>query len=295
MSETRVVNNILLTALAPIVWGSTYIITTEVLPPDTPLLASTIRALPAGLLLLLICRTVPKGIWWLRISILGLLNIGAFFYFLFVTAGYLPGGTAALIMSCQPIIVILLSACLLKTVLTIKHITSTILGIIGIGLLVLNSATSLNWQGVIAGLAGCSCMALGVVLTKYWNRPTHLSLLSFTGWQLTLGGLMLLPVAILIEGLPQQISMINILGYGYLCMIGAVFSYIIWFRGIEKLSVITISFLGFLSPVSACVLGYFFLEQTFSLLQFVGACSIIISVWISIPRGQIEKSDNSIN
>ncbi|WFQ80627.1 EamA family transporter [Xenorhabdus sp. SF857] len=294
MSEIRSIQNILLTALAPIVWGSTYIITTEVLPPNMPLLASTIRALPAGILLLLICRTMPKGIWWLRIMILSLLNIGAFFYFLFVAAEYLPGGTASLIVACQPIMVILLSTYILKTSLTIKHIISAILGIIGIGLLVLNSTTSLNWQGVIAGFAGCSCMALGVVLTKYWNRPTNLSLLSFTGWQLTLGGLMLLPVAISIEGLPQHLTVTNILGYSYLCMVGAVFSYIIWFRGIEKLPVVTISFLGFLSSLSACILGYFFLKQTFSLLQMFGACTIIIAVWLSIPRDQTKKSDNSI-
>ncbi|WP_319925231.1 hypothetical protein [Xenorhabdus littoralis] len=82
MSETRIIPNILLTALAPIVWGSTYIITTEVLPPDMPLLASTIRALPAGILLLLICRTSPKGIWLFRIMVLGLLNIGAVFSYI---------------------------------------------------------------------------------------------------------------------------------------------------------------------------------------------------------------------
>ncbi|MBD2796813.1 EamA family transporter [Xenorhabdus sp. 18] len=287
MSEIRFIRNILLTALAPIVWGSTYIITTEVLPPNMPLLASTIRALPAGILLLLICRTAPKGIWWLRIMVLGLLNIGAFFYFLFVAAGYLPGGTASLIVACQPIIVILLSTCILKTSLTIKHIISAILGIIGISLLVLNSTTHLNWQGVIAGLAGCSCMALGVVLTKYWHRPPHLSLLSFTGWQLTFGGLILLPVAIYMEGLPQHLTVTNVLGYSYLCLVGAVFSYIIWFRGIEKLPVVTISFLGFLSALSACILGYLFLKQTFSLLQLFGACTIIIAVWLSIPRNQI--------
>ncbi|CDG17848.1 EamA family transporter [Xenorhabdus doucetiae] len=287
MSEIRFIRNILLTALAPIVWGSTYIITTEILPPNMPLLASTIRALPAGILLLLICRTAPKGIWWLRIMVLGLLNIGAFFYFLFVAAGYLPGGTASLIVACQPIIVILLSTCLLKTSLTIKHTISAILGIIGISLLVLNSTTHLNWQGVIAGLAGCGCMSLGVVLTKYWHRPTNLSLLSFTGWQLTFGGLMLLPVAIYMEGLPQHLTVTNILSYSYLCLVGAVFSYIIWFRGIEKLPVVTISFLGFLSALSACILGYLFLKQTFSLLQLLGACTIIIAVWLSIPRNQI--------
>ncbi|MDE9541866.1 EamA family transporter [Xenorhabdus bovienii] len=293
MQETRILSNILLTTLAPIVWGSTYIVATEILPPNMPLLASTVRALPAGILLLLICRTVPKGVWWLRLTVLGLLNIAAFFYFLFVAAGYLPGGMASLIMSCQPVIVIFLSAYLLRTSLTRKHFFSAMLGIIGITLLVMNSATSLNWQGVIAGFAGCSCMALGIVLTKYWNRPVNLSLLSFTGWQLTLGGLMLLPIAIYTEGVPQQLTPTNIIGYGYLCLIGAVFSYIIWFRGIEKLPVVSISFLGFLSALSACVLGFIFLKQTFSLLQFFGACTIIVSVWLSIPRNQTQKSNNS--
>ncbi len=33
MQETRILSNILLTALAPIVWGSTYIVATEILSP----------------------------------------------------------------------------------------------------------------------------------------------------------------------------------------------------------------------------------------------------------------------
>ncbi|BET96859.1 hypothetical protein TCT1_17800 [Xenorhabdus sp. TCT-1] len=103
---------------------------------------------------------------------------------------------------------------------------------------------------------------------------------------------MLLPIAISIEGLPQHLTVTNILGYGYLCIIGAVFSYIIWFRGIEMLPVVTISFLGFLSALSACILGYLFLNQTFSLPQTFGACTIIVAVWLSIPRNQIEKTNN---
>lgn len=40
-----------MTALAPLVWGTTYLTTTELLPPGRPLLAAALRALPAGLLL----------------------------------------------------------------------------------------------------------------------------------------------------------------------------------------------------------------------------------------------------
>lgn len=47
------------------------------IPPDRPLLASTVRALPAGLVLLLMTRVLPRGIWWVRATVLGVLNIGA--------------------------------------------------------------------------------------------------------------------------------------------------------------------------------------------------------------------------
>ena len=58
MSSNRVVADSALTALAPAIWGSTYLVTTEFLPPDRPLLAGMIRALPAGLYL---CRMEAGG------------------------------------------------------------------------------------------------------------------------------------------------------------------------------------------------------------------------------------------
>ena len=67
------------TAIAPMAWGTTYAVTTELLPADRPLLAGALRAAPAGLLLLAVTRQLPRGSWWWRASILGTLNIGAFF------------------------------------------------------------------------------------------------------------------------------------------------------------------------------------------------------------------------
>lgn len=99
MSKIGLLLLLLTTALAPIIWGSTYIVTSEFLPPNSPLMAALIRALPAGILLIIITRTLPKGHWWWRIAILGFLNIGFFFYCLFYAATYLPGGMAALVMS----------------------------------------------------------------------------------------------------------------------------------------------------------------------------------------------------
>lgn len=84
-----------LTALAPVTWGATYLVTTQFLPPDRPLLSGAIRALPMGLVALAITRTLPRGAWWWRAAVLGTLNIGAFVALLFVAAYRLPGVVAA--------------------------------------------------------------------------------------------------------------------------------------------------------------------------------------------------------
>ena len=54
--------DILLTALAPMSWGTTYFVATEFLPAGHPLLVASMRSLPIGLLLTIGLRKLPKGI-----------------------------------------------------------------------------------------------------------------------------------------------------------------------------------------------------------------------------------------
>ncbi|MCG3862884.1 MULTISPECIES: EamA family transporter [unclassified Photobacterium] len=283
MNKVQQIKTIALTAIAPIVWGSTYIVTTEALPPDSPLIASTIRSLPAGVILVLISRAWPTGLWWLRMAVLGFLNIGLFF-----AATYLPGGTASMVMSIQPVIVMIMSWYLLSTRFSSQQLIASGLGILGVGLLVLNSSAKLNIEGMLTAILGTLSMALGVVLTKKWGRPTGMTMLGFTGWQLLFGGIILLPVSLWQEGVPTQLTSINYLGYGYLSLIGAILGYFLWFRGIEKLPPVTVSFLGFLSSVSACFLGYLILNQTLTWPQLLGALAILFSIMLATPRSSAQ-------
>ncbi|EMC0407472.1 EamA family transporter [Vibrio fluvialis] len=288
MNRIQQIKTIALTAIAPIVWGSTYIVTTEALPPESPLIASTIRSLPAGVLLVLISRAWPTGLWWLRIAVLGFLNIGLFFYCLFFAATYLPGGMASMVMSIQPVIVMIMSWYLLSASFSSQQLVASGLGILGVGLLVLNSSAELNIEGMLTAILGTLSMALGVVLTKKWGRPTGMTMLGFTGWQLLFGGIILLPVSLWLEGIPTQLTSINYLGYGYLSLIGAILGYFLWFRGIEKLPPVTVSFLGFLSSISACFLGYLILNQTLTWPQLLGALAILFSIVLATPRSSAQ-------
>ncbi|MGC5343958.1 EamA family transporter [Streptomyces sp. DT24] len=289
MKSNRVATDSALTALAPLIWGSTYVVTTELLPPDRPLLASVVRALPAGLVLMAVGRTLPRGMWWWRALVLGVLNIGAFFYLLFVAAYHLPGGVAALVMSVQPMIVLFLSALLLKDKIKPVHVVASVFGVVGVGLLVLRPQAELDAVGVGAGLLGAVSMASGIVLTKKWGRPEGVGLLTFTGWQLTVGGLVLLPVTLIGEGLPGSVNGHNLIGFAYLGLIGALFAYAIWFRGVERLPALAVSFLSFASPLAATVLGYLVLDQSLTALQFVGAAAVITAVVLAQPRQKRPK------
>ena len=107
--------DILLTAIAPAIWGSTYFVTVAFLPDGYPLTVSLLRALPAGLLLLLFVRRLPAAGWYGRIFLLGALNFTIFWTLLFVSAYRLPGGVAATVASVQPLIVIFFARAALGT------------------------------------------------------------------------------------------------------------------------------------------------------------------------------------
>ncbi len=202
---------LLTTAIAPLAWGTTYLVTTELLPAGRPLLAGLLRALPAGIALAAITRSRPQGTWWFKAALLGILNIGGFFALLFLAAFRLPGGVAGTLGAIQPLLAGALAAALLGERMRQKLLFAGILGVTGVGLLVLGAEARLDAIGVFAGLGGAAAMAMGVVLTKRWGRPT--SLLAFTSWQLIAGGLFLLPLALMVEGVPQNISTANIAGF----------------------------------------------------------------------------------
>ena len=267
------------TAITPIVWGTTYYTTTQFLPDGRPLLAGTLRALPAGLLLAAIARHRPQGAWWWKSTALGVLNIGAFFPLLFLAAYRLPGGVAASVGAIQPLIAAALAAVLLGERFSIVNLLTGLMGIVGVALLVLRNEVPLDALGVVAALGGAVSMACGVVMTKKWGRPVPL--LAFTSWQLVAGGFVMLPVTLAVEGVPGELTARNIAGYLWLSIIGCAVAYSIWFRGIGKLPVAASSVLALISPVVAAVIGYVALDQTLTALQLLGVGVILASVTVT--------------
>jgi probable blue pigment (indigoidine) exporter len=150
------IRNTAASAFAPTVWGTTYLITSELLPAGRPLTAAVLRSLPAGLVLLVITRRLPRGVWLWRSVVLGALNIGVFLALLFVAAYRLPGGVAATITSMQPLLVTLLAWRLLSERLSARAIVLALAGIAGVALL--------GW--IVLGQRLTPLQALGAVVHK---------------------------------------------------------------------------------------------------------------------------------
>lgn len=270
--------NLLITALTPVIWSTTYYVTTEFLPADRPLLAGFIRAFPAGVILLAWFRVLPTGQWWWKATVLGVLNIGAFFAFLFWAAFLLPGGVAAVITNTAPLWVIALSPLVLGTRVRGLQILATLVAVAGVAALVVSPGVELGAQGVVVGLAGALCMALGVVLAKRFGRPEGVPGLAVTGWQLTFGGLVLLPFLLLIEGIPEQVSGTNLVAFVYMFTINGAVAYGLWFRGIALLDAVSVAMLGILSPVSATLIGVVLNDEVLSPLQWGGGATVVIAL-----------------
>ncbi|MGW7262957.1 EamA family transporter [Streptomyces sp. NPDC054842] len=261
---------VLLTALAPVSWGSTYAVTTEFLPADRPLFTGLMRALPAGLLLLALARVLPRGAWWGKSVVLGALNIGAFFPLLFLSAYRLPGGMAAVVGSVGPLFVAGLATLLLGERPSVRTLLTGIAAALGVSLVVLQAAGALDLLGVLAALASTASMSTGTVLTKRWGRPEGVGPLALTAWQLTAGGLLIAPVALLAEGAPPALDGRAAGGYLYLALANTAVAYWLWFRGIGRLSATQVTFLGPLSPLTAAVIGWAALGQALTPLQLAG-------------------------
>jgi probable blue pigment (indigoidine) exporter len=280
------------TALAPLVWGTSYLTTTQFLPEHRPVLAATARALPAGLLLLALGRRLPHGAWWLKAAILGGLNIGAFFALLFVTAARLPGGVAAVLTASQTLLVAVLAGPVLGQRVPRVHALAVVAGLAGIALIVVTPQARLDAVGVLAGAGAAVATAVGIVLTRRWGRPVDV--VTFTGWQLLAGGFVLLPLLPL-EGLPTSpLTLANWAGLAWLALPGGAFAYLLWFDGIANLRAVAVSSLALLAPVTAAVLGWLVLGQHLGVTQLLGGAVTLAAVLtLQLPPRPPRTEDRS--
>ncbi len=276
----------LVAAIAPIAWGSTYVVTAQLLPPESPLWGSVLRALPAGLLLLALParetgRRLPRGAWWWRSAVLGVLNVGAFFILIYLAAQLLPSSLAAMLMATSPAVMMLLAWPLLRERPHVLSLIGAALGFAGVALMLATGTAAANPGGVVASLAAMTMSSVGFVLTKRWGGGVPL--LSLTAWQLTAGGLAIVPVALVIEGLPPALTGTELLGFAYVTLVATAVAYVAWFSALRHLGAGAVGLMGLLNPVTGVVLGAAIAGEAFTPLQLLGMALVLLGITLGQP------------
>jgi probable blue pigment (indigoidine) exporter len=261
-----------LTLLAPISWGTGYVTITQLLPHGRPLLVASMRVVPAGIVLVIAgsvaSRWRPRGHDWWRTATLAVFNFGVFFPLLVAAVYRLPGGVAGAVGGLQPLLVAGLSWMIVGRRPSGRELAVGCVAAVGVGLVVLRPDAHLDPVGLLAALGANVSFAVGVVLTKRFPAPSNR--LAATGWQLLMGGALLVPLTIVVEGAPPALTGRNLAGFAYLSLITTALAFVLWFNGIRRLPVSGPPLLGLAAPITGAVLGWIVLGQSLSPLQLTG-------------------------
>jgi probable blue pigment (indigoidine) exporter len=266
-------------ALAMILWGFTYVLSTTLLPQN-PMLVGAVRALGGAFVLLLLSRELPVAGWWNKLIVLGTLNAGLFFGLLFVAAMRLPGGAAAIFQAMGPLFVILLGWGMLGVRPTWLKIASVLIGVAGVVLVVLKGNAAVDLIGIAAALGSALSIALGAVLMNKWGKPP-MPMLAFTGWQLLIAGVELSVMAALAQDMPAAISFANVLGFVIMALLLTALPFMLWFKAIAKAGAVVVAPFVLLVPITAFVLDALIKGFVPTTSQVIGAGIVIAGLLLS--------------
>ncbi|MYM59314.1 EamA family transporter [Vibrio sp. OCN044] len=266
--------NILLAMIPAFFWGTTYAVTQYTLADWPPLLLGALRALPAGLLLLALKPSLPKGEDLPSLLKLGLINIAAFFCLIFIMAQSLPSAISGVGMVSVPVFAMLYHWLVHKHRPTFIQALSGAILVMLAWLLFSPSQISLDPLGLLAMLCAIMCIVVGSTITKSLGNRIHWW--TVLTWQMILGGCLLSVIAILdASSSPDRYSaVINHFsirnGAGLLWVIGlnTALGYGMYVWLLQRMTVVDFTFGGIANPVAGIISGLILLGESFTSFQY---------------------------
>lgn len=272
---------VLITAVAPVAWGSTYYVTRQFLPPDAPIWGAAARALPAGIVLLVIARALPVGASWWRSAVLGLLNVGGFFCLVYIAAQRLPSSVASIVMAAAPLAMVAMAWALNGDRPKARSLLASLIGITGVVLVVEGGSGRLDAAGLAASATGMLSSSLGFVLSRRWAGSPSVPVVASTAWQMLAGGVGLVIAAAVVEGSPPSVEASGAAAYAYVSMIATALAFVCWFHGLARLDVATVGVIGLLNPVTGVLLGTALASEVLAFVQVAGMAVVLGAVALS--------------
>jgi probable blue pigment (indigoidine) exporter len=283
---------ILLTGLTfSILWASASIAGKFGLRSAEPLVLFTSRFLLAGFILLMIARFVrkernPEGQEWKHLFIYGLFNTTLYLGIFIIALQFITAGITALAIALNPILISIMSSIIMKRRTLYHEWTSIALGMAGVALasypLLANEEIS---------YAGMALLILSMLTYSYgsvyyssvtWTLPRMV----INGWQVLIGGLILLPFTVIFYKGENKFDLNFGLSLFWLIVPVSILSVQLWLR-LLKTDAVKASLWLFLCPVFGISFSTWLLDEPFTWYTIVGALLVLGALWIG-QRGKLK-------
>lgn len=205
---------------------------------------------------------VPRGQWH-RLVAISLVNMTGWNILAIYGISLMASGRAAILGYTMPAWSVLLSTWVLKEPFTRRRALGVSLGLGGMVVLLGREILAVGRSplGALCMIAAAACWAMGTVMMKRW--PVSLPTSSFTGWQMLIGVIPILVIALSYESgtfNPWALSLVPMLGLFYNILVAFNFCYWAWTKialvapvGVSSLAIMMIPVVGVFS--SALLLG----------------------------------------
>ncbi|MFN2227728.1 MAG: DMT family transporter [Anaerolineae bacterium] len=278
--------NLLLLLILGTIWGSSYLfikVTVAEVPPLTLVAGRlTLAAVILWAVMVASRQAMPR-----RRSLWGAYTVMGFFSgtlpYVLISWGeqYISSGLAALLQATMPIFTVLMAHFAIREErLTVASVLGVAVGFAGVAVLMLPDLR----QGLHASLWGqaaivaSSASYAGAAVYARLRLRGQSPMASTTG-QLTMGAVLTLPLALLIDR-PFHLSPSPQAWWAWLGLIllGTVIAYIIYYAIIERTSATFVSMVTYVIPVNGLLLGALVLNEALTLNVLVSAALILAGV-----------------
>ena len=271
------------------IWGGSFMGAKLALTSFGPMTVALLRLTLASVVLLIIAlasgrkfpgfSTSADRRIWVHIAIMGLITNAVPFSLLNWGQLYVSSGFAGVTMAVVPLLVLPLSHFILKSnEMAPQRVIGFIIGFIGIIVLIgptqLITSTGANLEPVarIACISAALCYGLGAINTRLCP-PVSIMVYSTGG--LVVGTLFLLPIALLIEGVPQWPETTALIATIYLGLFPTALATILLVGIINSAGPAFMSMVNYQVPLWAIAFGIIFLGEKVP-TSFIAALGLIM-------------------
>lgn len=273
--------------LFAVLWASASVATKFGVQSVHPLILANVRFFIAGGGMLLFAYGIqrvqhawPTGVEWRQLTIFALLNTTIYLGAFVLALKHVSAGIGSLSTATNPLFIALLSALWLRRMPRWNEIGGLVLGLLGVGI-----ATYPLLQNSYARVEGLLILLVGMIsvsaATVYYARiDWRLPSLVINGWQVFLGGLLLVPFTLLTADFSTSQYDIRFWASVF-WLIGpvSVAALQLWFYLVRQ-DPIRASLWLFLCPIFGFAYSYLLMGEPITVYTVVGTVLVISGLWL---------------